>query len=72
MNENINTKIAEYEDSLRDAERAIESALQAICPLGGVEELGNIRKSLNEALGLVTLNIHGAYRLYDNPDIKEY
>ena len=72
MNEDINTKIAEYEDSLRDAERAIESALQAICPLGGVEELGNIRKSLNEALSLVTFNIHGTYRLYDNPDIKVY
>ena len=69
MNE-INEKIANYESHLRDAERDIESALKAICPLCGSEELGEIRNSLRDALGLVQFNICGTFKLYDNPDIK--
>ncbi len=72
MNENINTKVAECEDSTRDAERAIESALQAICSLGGTAEVDEVRKSLNDALEQVVGVIHGIYRLYDNPEIKVF
>jgi len=69
MNE-INEKVAEYESHLRDAERNIECALQAICSLYGSSELGEIRKTLGDALGMVQFNICGTFKLYDNPDIK--
>ena len=70
MNE-INEKIANYESHLRDAERNLEAALQAICPLCGSSKLGEVRKTLGDALGLVQFNIHGTYKLYDNSDIVE-
>ena len=69
MNE-INEKVAEYESHLRDAERNIERALQAICSLYGSPELGEIHKTLGDALGLVQFNICGTFKLYDNPEIK--
>lgn len=69
MNE-INEKVAEYESHLRDAERNIERALQAICSLYGSSELGEIHKTLGDALGLVQFNICGTFKLYDNPEIK--
>jgi hypothetical protein len=71
MNE-INERVANYESHLRDAEKNIEQALQAICSLGGSPKLGEVRKSLGDALGLVQFNICGTYQLYDNPEIKAY
>lgn len=62
----INDKIAEYEANLRDAERAIEKAAQAICSLRG--DLP--RYQLNQSLEIVQELIRGTWRLYDNPDIK--
>ena len=70
MNE-INEKIANYESHLRDAERNLERALQSICSLCGSSELGEIRKTLGDALGLVQFNICGTFKLYDNPDVVE-
>jgi hypothetical protein len=69
MNEEVNAKVAEYEEHLRAAERDIERALQAVCPLRG-EALAEVRKSLGDALGLVQFNIRGTFKLYDNPDIE--
>ena len=69
MNE-INEKIANYESHLRDAEPNIERALQSICSLHGSSKLGEIRKTLSDALGLVQINIYGTFKLYDNPEIK--
>lgn len=66
----INDTIATYEANLRDAERAIEKALQSICDLYGDSELTKVRKTLNEALEMVQHNLCGIYMLYDNPDIK--
>ena len=70
MNE-INEKIANYESHLRDAERNLEAALREICPLCGSYELGEIRKTLGDALDLVQSNIRGTFKLYNNPDIVE-
>ena len=69
MNE-INEKIANYESHLRAVERNLETALQAICPLCGSSKLGEIRKTLSDALDLVQFNICDTFKLYDNPDIK--
>ena len=69
MNE-INEKVATYESHLREAERNIENALKSICSLYGSPELGDVHKTLNEALALVQYNICGTFKLYDNPDIK--
>lgn len=66
----INDTIATYEANLRDAERAIEKALQSICDLYGDSEITKVRKTLNEALEMVQHNLWGIYMLYDNPDIK--
>ena len=60
----MNEKIAEYESKLRDAERAIEAALQAICPLTG-EEVNRARYNLQyKALEEVQNAIRGVYKLY--------
>jgi hypothetical protein len=69
MNE-INEQVANYESHLRDAERNIERALQSICSLYGSSELGEIRKTLGDALGVIQFNICGTFKLYDNPEIK--
>ncbi len=60
----MNAKVAEYEARLRDAERDIEAALQAICPLTG-EEVNKVRYNLQyKALEEVQTAIRGAYKLY--------
>ena len=59
-----NVRIDKYESNLRDAERDIEAALQAICSLTG-EEIGQARYTLQyKALDEVQNAIRGAYRLY--------
>lgn len=61
-----NSKIEEYENALRDAERDIEKAAQAICSLRG-----NLpRRELNDALEGIQELIRGTWRLYDNPEIE--
>ena len=60
----MNEKVAEYESKLRDAERDIEAALQAICPLTG-EEVNRARYNLQyKALEEVQNAIRGVYKLY--------
>lgn len=59
-----NDKVAEYEAHLRDAERDIETALRAICPLTG-EEVNEVRYNLQyKALEEVQNAIRGVYKLY--------
>ena len=63
---NANSKIEEYENALRDAERDIKKAAQAICSLRG-----NLpRRELNDALEGIQELIRGTWRLYDNPEIE--
>ena len=62
----VNDKISEYEANLRDAERAIEKACQAICSLRGDFP----HRELNETLDTVQELIRGTWRFYDNPDIE--
>lgn len=60
----MNEKVAEYEARLRDAERDIEAALQAICPLTG-DEANRARYNLQyKALEEVQNAIRGVYKLY--------
>lgn len=62
----INDRIAEYEANLRDAERAIEKACQAICSLRGDfphRELGIALENVQDA-------IRGCWRFYDNEEIE--
>ena len=66
----INDKIAEYETHLREAERELEKALDAIYDLYGTAKLGEARKAIGEAAGLVQFTLRGTFQLYDNPDIK--
>lgn len=66
----VNEKVAEYESKLRDAERAIEAALQAICPLAGAE-IGVVRYNLQyKVLPEVQKAIRGTWNLYDNPEVE--
>ena len=59
-----NGKIAEYENHLREAERAIELALQSICSLTG-EDVNSARYNLQyKALEEVQNAIRGTYKLY--------
>ena len=66
----INDKIAEYETHMREAEREIDKALEAICALYGSVDVGEARKAAGEAQGMVQHAIRNTYKLYDNPDIK--
>lgn len=66
MNEEVNAKVAEYEEHLRAAERALEKACQAICSLRGDFP----HRKLNETLDTVQELIRGTWRFYDNPDIE--
>ena len=61
----INARVGEYEAALRDAEAAIENAMQAICSLRGEFP----RYALNEAYDSIQDAIRGCWQLYDNPDI---
>lgn len=59
-----NDKIAEYESHLREAERNLEKALQAICSLTG-EDIGEARYNVQyKALEEVQNAIRGVYKLY--------
>ena len=66
----INEAIATYETHLREAERELEKALDAIYDLYGSAKLGEYRKAIGEASGLVQFTIRGTYQLYDNPNIR--
>lgn len=65
MNDIIhNEKVAEYEANLRDAEKALEKAGQAICSLTG-DEVGSARYTLDyDILEKVQEAIRNTYRLY--------
>ena len=69
MNEKVNAKVAEYEEHLRAAERDIEKACQAICPLCG-SDINSVRESMFTALDIIQERIQKTWRLYDNPEIE--
>ena len=61
-----NEKVADYEAHLRNAEREMEKACQAICSLRGPfphMELNAILEGIQEL-------IRGAWRFYDNPEVE--
>jgi hypothetical protein len=64
MEDPRNQAVAEYESNLRDAERSVEKALQAICPLTG-EEVSNARLNVDyKVLVNIQNAIRDAYKLY--------
>lgn len=63
----MNEKVAKYEESLREAERNIEQACQAICSLRGPFP----HRQLQDVLSGVQDLIRGAWRFYDNPEVEE-
>lgn len=65
MNEtDTNDAVATYEAHLRDAERSVEKALQAICSLRG-EDVSNARYEVNyKVLEGIRNAIGDAYKLY--------
>lgn len=66
MNEEVNKKISAYESRLRDAERAIESAMREVCSVSGPFHNGD----LYNALEIVQNNIRNTYRFYNNEEFK--
>ena len=61
-----NEKVAEYEASLRNAEKEVEKACRAICPLRGPFP----HRELNDTLEGIRELIRGAWRFYDNPEVE--
>jgi hypothetical protein len=67
VKDEINEKVAAYETHLRDAERSVEKALQAICPLTG-EEVSNARMDVSyKVLEGIQNAIRGTWKLYEDP-----
>lgn len=67
MKDTRNQAIAEYEANLRDAERSVEKALQAICPLRG-EAVSNARMDVSyKVLEGIQNAIRGTWKLYEDP-----
>ena len=63
---NKNEMIVAYEDHLRNAEREVEKACQAICSLRGPFP----HMELNDTLVGISRLIRGAWRFYDNPEVE--
>ena len=63
---NKNEMIVDYEDHLRNAEREVEKACQAICSLRGPFP----HRELNYTLAEISELIRGAWRFYDNPEVE--
>ena len=64
MNDEYNDAIGEYEANLRDAERALEKAMQAICDLTG-EDISEARYNVTyDILPKVQDAIRSTYKLY--------
>ena len=62
---NKNEMVVDYENHLRNAEREVEKACQAICSLRGPFP----HLKLNDSLVGIQELIRGTWQLYDNPNI---